>query len=110
MGIKHSESESYSKVSAIDRDSLNSEISKNELFSTLKSMKNGKSCGLDGLPCDVLKCMSDSVGDGLFQMAREAFSYGQLLEFLNQGLIKLILKTARDANGLETHHFVECLL
>lgn len=60
-------------------------------------MNNGKSLGVDGVPCELYKFMWDNIGDAFSHMALEPFSIACLIEFINQGLIKLIPnKSHRD--------------
>jgi len=60
-------------------------------------MENGKSLGLDGFPCDFYKVIWDMVGDEFRSFSTGTFSYRDLIESLNQGLIKLISKNvSRD--------------
>lgn len=88
------------KVSVVDHDRLDREFTKDELFATLCSMKNGKSPGMDGLPCEFYKAMWDNVGDYFCGLVFDAFSTGCPTETLNRGLIKLIPKNAsRDTIG-----------
>ena len=44
------------------QDRLDNEFSKEELFSTLCSMQNGKSSSINGFHCDLYKVMCDIVG------------------------------------------------
>lgn len=82
------------KVSCGDRDRLDREFSKEELFAASSSMQNGKSRGMDGLPCEFYKVMWDTTGDDFCSLASEDFASGRLSEILNQGLINLIPKNA----------------
>ena len=50
------------KVSIGDQDRLDNDFSKEELFSTLCSMQNGKSPSMNGFPCEFYKVMWDIVG------------------------------------------------
>jgi len=45
------------KVFVVDRDRLDRDLTKDELFASLCSMKSGKSPGIDGLPCGFYKAM-----------------------------------------------------
>ena len=63
-----------------DKKILN--ISKDELFLGMNSMKKSKSLDIDGPSCKFLKvCGDHTLGDDLLQMAREAFPSDHLLEF-----------------------------
>jgi hypothetical protein len=53
------------KVSIGDSDSLDNDFMKDELFVAIYSMRNGKSLGIDGFPCEFYKTMWDMVGDDL---------------------------------------------
>lgn len=80
------------KVSIRDKDTINNDLSKEELFATLSFMWNGKSPRLDIFPCEFYKGMWETVGDDFCHLASKAFSSGTLTKFINQGLIKLIPK------------------
>jgi hypothetical protein len=45
------------KVSVVDHDRLDKDFTKDKLFVALCLMKNGKSPGIDGLPCEFYKAM-----------------------------------------------------
>lgn len=63
-------------------------------------MKNGKSHGIDGLPCEFFKLVWDTVVDDLCCMAKDDFLSGTLIASHNQGLIELIPKNAtQDSIG-----------
>jgi hypothetical protein len=82
------------KVSIDDRDMLDMDFFKEELFVALGSMQNGKSSSMDGLPCEFFEAMWDTIGDDFYCLIVEMFSSGRHSEFCNQGLIKLISKNA----------------
>ena len=63
---------------------------KEELFTTLNSMNNGKSPRLDGVSCEFYKSMWYIVVNDFSHMDSESFSTRCLIEFINQGLIMLI--------------------
>jgi hypothetical protein len=50
------------KVPIGDEDRLGSDFLKDKLFVALSSMQNGKSSGLDGLPCEYYKAMWNTMG------------------------------------------------
>lgn len=88
------------KVARGDREKLETNFTKEELFKALNSMQNGKASGIDGLPCEFYKAMWDSIGDDFCCLVDEIFTSGSLSQFLNQGLINLIPKNAsRDTIG-----------
>lgn len=81
----------------VDRDRLDVVLSKVELFEALTSMKNGKSPGIYGLPCELFKAMCNTIGEHLCCLANEAFSSSTLTTSLNLGVIKFILNNvSRD--------------
>ena len=77
------------KVSIFNQDRLERDFTK-DFFNALTLMKNGKSSGIDGLPCEFYKTMWSTMGDEFCALANKLFSIGSLIEFLNRGLIKLI--------------------
>jgi hypothetical protein len=59
------------KISVVDRDGLDGDFSKNELFVTLNSIQNGMSPKINGLSCQFFKAMWDMVGDDQCCMAKQ---------------------------------------
>jgi len=68
------------KVSSGDQVRLDTDFSKEDFFASLSSKKNGKSLGLDGLPCVFYKAMWDVIEDDFCSLVVEAFSFGMLFE------------------------------
>ena len=66
------------KVSVVDHDRLDRYFTEEELFAALSSVNNGKSHGLDGIPCEFYKVIWDTIGDDFCHMTSEAFSVGCL--------------------------------
>jgi hypothetical protein len=66
------------KVYIGDRDRLEIYFTKDDFFVSLSSMQNGKSLGIDGLPCEFYKEMWDMVGVNFCNLANEVFSIGSL--------------------------------
>ena len=56
------------KVSICDRDRLEKDFTKEYFFNVLNLMKNDRSPGIDGLPCEFYKTMWDIVGDDVLHM------------------------------------------
>lgn len=55
---------------------------------------------MNGLPCEFYKAMQDTIGNIFSYLASKFLTIGQPLEFLHQGMIKLILKNVmRDFIG-----------
>jgi len=64
------------KVSLDDRDSLDGEISKEQLLVSLKSMNNGKYLWIHDLLFELFKAMQDTIGDYICCMAKASFALG----------------------------------
>ena len=84
------------KVSLSNRDKLDGNFIKEELFVALSSMLIGESSSINGLPCEFYKVIWDTVRDDFCSLVWEGSSR-KFSEFLNQHLIKFIPKnTTRD--------------
>jgi hypothetical protein len=55
-------------------------------------MQNGKSRQIDGMHSEILRTLRDIIGDDFNHLDSSAFASRCLLESINQGLIKIILK------------------
>lgn len=53
-------------------------LSKEELYASLQSLKNGKAPGIDGLPVDFYKAYWDFLGDDLLEVLNNSLNGGQL--------------------------------
>ena len=68
------------KVWSTNRDMLDDDISKEQLFNVLHNMDR-KSSGLNGFPFEFSKMMWDVVGDDLLKMVREVFLSNRMDDF-----------------------------
>ena len=99
------------KFSLTDRDRLDGDFTKEELFDSLLSMQNGESPGINGLPCEFYKAMWDTVGDYFCNLIWEVFYFRKLSKSLTQGLIKFIPKNVvRYYLGVASGYPIECFL
>ena len=80
------------KLNNEERDSLEGEVTLEELEKALKSSNLGSSSGWDGISYKVLVKYFDILGPLLVKVANEGIVSGELSETFRLGLIKLIPK------------------
>lgn len=73
-------------------DNLTREVSKKEVWDTLKVMKSLKATGLDGFQPFFFKHYWHLIGDDIFEVVKQAFRDGKFDESLSETLIVLIRK------------------
>ena len=85
-------------VSGEQSTMLDAPITEDEIRTSILSMKNGKSPGLDGFPIEYYKKFIDILAPILHEVYLEAFEVGSLPTTLNDALITLIPKKDRDTS------------
>ena len=81
-----------------DREMLAEEITLEELSESLKGMKDGKACGLDGISMAFLKKFWEELGPLLLASFQHARKVGYLSISQRRGVIKLIPKRDKNPN------------
>ena len=84
------------KISHEQKQNLETDITLQELQEVVKSMKHGKSPGMDGLPVEFYIVFWSRVKDLLFMVYKKAINSGCLHYSARQGMITLIPKKERD--------------
>ena len=64
----------------------------NEVLSILKSLKENKSVGPDGIPSEVLKISSSVIGPYLVQLVNESLGHGIFPNCLKTATVKPLFK------------------
>ena len=75
-----------------DKDSMESEITLNEILIAIKSLANEKSPGCDGLTAEFYKTFSNVIGNDLVEVINNGFQKGELSITMRRGVIVLIPK------------------
>ena len=83
------------------RDLLERDIILDEIKSTIKSMKNNKSPGVDGLPVEFYKIFWNDIHDILLDSYKHSIGPVYLLISQRRGTISLIPKTDKDPHFLK---------
>ena len=83
------------------RDLLEKEIMLDEIKSTIKSMKNNKTPGVDGLPVEFYKIFWNDIHDILLDSYNHSISLRYLSISQRRGVISLIPKTDKDPHFLK---------
>ena len=91
------------KLNEKQKEALEKEITKNELFLSLKKMKKNTSPGLDGMTVEFYEEFWEVVGDLVFNSLVYAHEVGQFSISQKRGVIKLIPKKNKNP------HFVKNL-
>ena len=89
------------KISRDDLDMLNEEISVEELYSAVSSMKAGKSPGNDGLPAEFYMTFWQEIKCDLIMLYGACFRRGSLNKTVKQGIISLLPKGTKNPNYLK---------
>ncbi len=77
---------------------MNKEFSVNDLTRALKSMKNNKSPGVDGLPKEFYEKFWEELRGTMLEMFKESFSLGVLPPTLREGIVSLLFKKGDKAD------------
>jgi len=100
------------QLNMVDKDFCDAPITMNEIVEAIKSLKNGKSPGTDGLTSEFYKLFSKKIASFLLEVFRESIEKKCLPPTLCQGIITLIPKPNKDPlfidNGLyaQLHYFL----
>ena len=73
-------------------ETLEQEITVEELASAIRSMAKGKAPGHDGIPIEFFQLLWTTIGPDFYRMLRKGFDEGKLPEGVTKGLISLIPK------------------
>ncbi len=84
------------QISQTDKESLEAPLSLEELHVSLKSLKKGKSPGLDGLPPELYLEIWDLVGILMLNSFNFAIEHGVFHRDQKTSLISLLLKKGKD--------------
>ncbi len=77
---------------------MNKEFLINDLTRALKSMKNNKSPGVDGLPKKFYEKIWEELRETMLKMFKESFSLGVLPPTLREGIVSLLFKKGDKAD------------
>ena len=75
-----------------DRDTVEGEITLDELFTAIKSFANSKSPGCDGLTAEFYQTFFNVIGTDLVEVINDGFNRGELSLSMRRGVIVLIWK------------------
>lgn len=97
------------RVSEEDRDMCNNDITNEEIEGALSGMKNGRSPGLDGLPCEFYKAFRTVLIPVLNIIYHEVWTKGVVSPSMCKGVIKIIYKKKGDREKLENFRPISLL-
>uniref|UniRef100_A0A3B3UGI5 Reverse transcriptase domain-containing protein n=1 Tax=Poecilia latipinna TaxID=48699 RepID=A0A3B3UGI5_9TELE len=86
------------KLTENERESLDQEITVDEITKAMQSMQSNKAPGLDGLPKEFYVTFWEILKEHLLQVYKEAFKKGILPNTMNQGMITLLYKKGPQNN------------
>ena len=101
------------KLTEKQRNDLEGLISKEEVLSTLKRMKNGTSPGSDGFTVEFYKFFWNDLGSFLVRAINESFKKESLSSPQKEGIITLLPKGDKPRQflkKLETNHITQCVI
>ena len=71
---------------------LDEPLSKDDIALAVKSLKNNKCPGMDGIPIEVYKCFWGRLGELLLSVFQESIMDGKLHLLVTRGIISLLEK------------------
>ncbi len=83
-------------MTAETRDSLEADITKQEVLDAIGKLSAGKSPGPDRFPMDFYKAFTSSLISPMMDMFKHAIQIHQLPKTLEQALITVLLKPGKD--------------
>ena len=90
------------KLTEEQKAELDQPLTLEELGAALKQMKNGKSPGCDGLPCEFYKMFWGRLGKELWEALIDSHERGILYVTARRGIISLIPKKAKNPNYIKS--------
>ena len=105
--------ENIPKFTEKQRNDLEGLISKEEVLSTLKRMKNGTSPGSDGFTVEFYKFFWNDLGSFLVHAINESFEKESLSSPQKKGIITLLPKGDKPRQFLkkmETNYITQCVI
>uniref|UniRef100_A0A8C5PW05 Reverse transcriptase domain-containing protein n=1 Tax=Leptobrachium leishanense TaxID=445787 RepID=A0A8C5PW05_9ANUR len=98
-----------SKLSAVARESLATPITIEELFNALKSMKNGRCPGPDGLPLEYYKCFREALLPMLLRLFQSVDGITHLHPRTLAATITMIPKPGKDHSDCKNYRPISLL-
>ncbi len=89
------------KISDLEKNLVDKELTLEELGQVIKSMPNGKTPGCDGLPVEFYKVFWNRIGDWVLDAFNYAFQEGTLHIYTRRGVITLIPKKDKDPHYIK---------
>lgn len=83
-------------MTAKTQDSLEADVTTQEVLNAIQRLSRGKSAGQDGFPMDFYKAFASSLITPLMDMFKHATEIHQLPKTLEQALITVLLKPGKD--------------
>ena len=88
-------------LSEADSESLEGEITLNELLASVKRQNNGKSPGSDGYTAEFFKFFFTDLGKFMLRAVNYGFQYGEMSITQRQGIITCLPKPGKDKKFLK---------
>jgi len=92
--------ENVPKLSDIDRNMLDGQLTEEECYEAINDLPNGKSPGTDGIPVEFYKCFWTEIKNYLMDSLEYSYLHGELSIEQKRGLITLIPKGDKDSTHL----------
>ena len=94
--------QSINKLNNIDQIKCEGEITESECINALKSMKNPKSPGTDGITVEFYKLFWNNIKEFYVNCINYSFQTGSLTELQKQSIITIIPKQNKDLTSLDS--------
>ena len=89
------------KLNETESQALEGYITQKEALHAIKSMKNNKTPGIDGLPCEFYKFFWPKIGDHVFACYQAVFRQGNLSQEQRRAIITLLPKKDKSREFLK---------
>ncbi|KAJ8047357.1 hypothetical protein HOLleu_06338 [Holothuria leucospilota] len=96
-------------IADIDLESCEGELTLDECYQALVSMKNDKAPGSDGLSVNFYKTFWNSIGQVVLESLNFGYQRGQLSTEQTRGIVTLILKGNKAATSLQNYRPITLL-
>lgn len=97
------------ELSDEDMQWLDRQITAEELMCAIKSLPNGKTPGVDGIPCEFYKVFAEQLSPELLKTFEAAIEVGELQPSMNEAVITLILKKGKDTQECRCYRPISLL-
>ncbi|KAJ1081969.1 hypothetical protein NDU88_002141 [Pleurodeles waltl] len=78
------------------RETLDASITREEILAAIRSLKNAKTPGSDGMPAEFYHRYADTIADSLLEVYKEALQKGSHQVTISEALIAMVPKPGKE--------------